>query len=49
MIGFGQTNIWSDDCSSASTWVFTNSSTLNINWAIEMDPNADLKKIELWH
>jgi len=32
--------IWSDDCSSASTWVFTNSSTLNIDWAIEMDPNA---------
>ena len=40
MLGFGQTTIWSDDCSSASTWVFTNSSTLNINWAIEMDPNA---------
>jgi len=32
--------IWSDDCSNASTWVFTNSSTLNIDWAIEMDPNA---------
>ena len=32
--------IWSDDCSDASTWVFTNSSTLNIDWAIEMDPNA---------
>ena len=32
--------IWSDDCSSASTWVFTNSSTLNLDWAIEMDPNA---------
>ena len=32
--------IWSDDCSSASTWVFTNSSTLNIDWAIETDPNA---------
>jgi hypothetical protein len=32
--------IWSDDCSSASTWVLTNSSTLNIDWAIEMDPNA---------
>ena len=32
--------IWSDDCSDASAWVFTNSSTLNIDWAIEMDPNA---------
>ena len=32
--------IWSDDCSSASTWIFTNSSTLNIDWAIETDPNA---------
>lgn len=32
--------IWSDDCSSASTWIFTNSSTLGIDWAIEMDPNA---------
>ena len=32
--------IWSDDCSSASTWVFTNSSTLNLDWTIEMDPNA---------
>jgi len=32
--------IWSDDCSSASTWVFTNSSTLNLDWAIETDPNA---------
>ena len=32
--------IWSDDCSDASTWVFTNSSTLNIDLSIEMDPNA---------
>ena len=32
--------IWSDDCSDASTWVFTNLSTLNIDWAIEMDPTA---------
>ena len=41
--------IWSDDCSSASTWVFTNSSTLGINWAISMNPNeipsADLSPI----
>jgi len=32
--------IWSDDCSSASTWIFTNTSTLGFDWAIEMDPNA---------
>ncbi len=34
------TAIWSDDCSDASTWVFTNSSTLNIDWRVEYDPNA---------
>ena len=32
--------IWSDDCSSASTWIFTNTSTLGFDWAIEMDPYA---------
>jgi hypothetical protein len=32
--------IWSDDCSDASNWIFTNTSTLNIDWAVEMDPNA---------
>jgi hypothetical protein len=33
-------NIWEDDCSSASTWVFTNTSTQLFDWAIETDPNA---------
>jgi len=32
--------VWSDDCSSAATWVFTNTSALNIDWAIETDPNT---------
>jgi hypothetical protein len=30
--------IWSDDCSDPSNWVFTNSSTLNIDWRVEYDP-----------
>jgi hypothetical protein len=33
--------IWSDDCSDASTWVFTNTSTLNIDWYIETDPTIN--------
>jgi hypothetical protein len=33
--------IWSDDCSDASNWVFTNSSTLNIDWYIETDPTIN--------
>ncbi len=32
--------LWSDDCSSASTWVFTNSSLPALDWAIETDPAA---------
>ena len=32
--------IWEDDCSSASTWVFTNTSTQNFDWEIEMNPGA---------
>jgi len=32
--------IWSDDCSSASTWTITNSSTQGFAWEIEMDPSA---------
>ena len=35
------TTIWSDDCSDASTWVFTNTSTLNIDWYIETDPTIN--------
>ena len=30
--------IWYDDCSDASNWVFTNSSTLGIDWYVETDP-----------
>jgi hypothetical protein len=33
-------SIWEDDCSDANTWIFTNTSTLNIDWAVEMDPNT---------
>jgi len=32
--------IWEDDCSDASTWIFTNTSTLNIDWYVETDPAA---------
>ena len=32
--------IWEDDCSDASNWIFTNTSTLNIGWGIETDPAA---------
>jgi hypothetical protein len=30
--------IWYDDCSDAATWVFTNTSTLGIDWYVETDP-----------
>ena len=30
--------IWYDDCSDASTWVFTNTSTLALDWYVETDP-----------
>ncbi len=30
--------IWYDDCSDASNWVFTNTSTLGIDWYVEYDP-----------
>jgi hypothetical protein len=30
--------IWYDDCSDASTWVFTNTSTLGLDWYVETDP-----------
>ena len=33
-------NIWEDDCNDASTWIFTNTSTLNIDWYVELDPGA---------
>ncbi|MDC0249764.1 hypothetical protein OAK24_02695, partial [Flavobacteriales bacterium] len=33
------TAIWYDDCSNASNWVFTNNSTLNIDWGISMNPS----------
>jgi hypothetical protein len=32
--------LWQDDCSDASKWIFTNTSTLNIGWGIETDPAA---------
>lgn len=32
--------IWEDDCSNASTWVFTNTSTQNFDWEVEMNPGA---------
>ena len=32
--------IWYDDCSDISTWTVTNSSTLNIQWALETNPSA---------
>ena len=35
------TAIWEDDCSNASNWVFTNTSTLNIDWYIETDPTIN--------
>jgi hypothetical protein len=38
LIGLSQMNIWYDDCSDASTWVFTNTSTLGFNWYVETDP-----------
>ena len=31
--------IWEDDCDDASTWTFTNTSTLGIDWYVESDPN----------
>jgi hypothetical protein len=37
---FSTPPIWSDNCSSASNWLFENTSTLNIDWRIETDPNA---------
>ena len=33
------TAIWEDDCSNAANWVFTNNSTLNIDWRISMNPS----------
>ena len=32
--------VWQDNCSDASSWIFTNTSTLNIGWGIETDPAA---------
>lgn len=32
--------LWSDDCSSAATWTFTNTSTLGIDWAVETNTSA---------
>ena len=33
-------NIWYDDCSDPNNWLFENTSTLNIDWRVEYDPNA---------
>ena len=33
-------NIWYDDCSDANNWIFENTSSLNIDWRVEYDPNA---------
>ncbi len=32
--------LWSDDCSDASNWTFTNTGTLAVDWAVETDVNA---------
>ncbi len=34
------TPLWSNDCSDASTFTFTNTSTPSVDWAIETDPAA---------